>query len=151
LNAIAVRIAPPTKFKTGFLPACALLDRRKARHSAGIDGRLCTLAKWDDVYFPNRLLKKRFGNDSDVPRIFFLNLICASRPHAQGEYLVFDMENFKAREKAVVLVSAKEIVQPSLNSLLLDLLQFELVHYQTKTWPSPEKFLSYAANISAMQ
>jgi hypothetical protein len=47
------------------------------------------------------------------------------------------MENFKAHEKAVVLVGANEIVQPRLNSLLLDLLELELIHHQTKTWSSP--------------
>jgi hypothetical protein len=54
-------------------------------------------------------------------------------PHAQGEYLVFDMEDFKAHEKPVVLVSTKEVVQPSLNGLLLDLLQFKLVHLAKTT------------------
>ena len=32
----------------------------------------------DDVHFPNRLFQQGLGNDSDVPRIFVLNLACAS-------------------------------------------------------------------------
>jgi hypothetical protein len=79
-----------------------------------------------------------------MPRIFILNFISTSRLHAQGENLVFDMKNFKAHEKAVVLVRAKEIVQPGLNSLLLDLRRLKLVHlaknmiHQTRPGP-PQK------------
>jgi hypothetical protein len=78
----------------------------------------------DDVHFPNRLLQQGFGNDSDVPRIFVLNLTCAGGKDAQGEYSVFEMEDLKAYEKAVVLISTKKVVQSSLNSLLLDLWRF---------------------------
>jgi hypothetical protein len=78
-----------------------------------------------------------------VPRIFILNFTSTSGPRAQGEYLVFDMEDFKAHEKPVVLVSTKEVVQPSLNGLLLDLLQFKLDHLAkttiTKLKPPPQK------------
>jgi hypothetical protein len=107
-------------------------------------------------HFPNRLPQQCFGNDSDVPRIFILNFTSTSGPHAQGEYLVFDMEDFKAHAKAVVLVSTKEVVQPSLNGLLLDLLQSKLVHLAkttiTKLKPTPpKKFLCCAACMSVMQ
>jgi hypothetical protein len=65
------------------------------------------------------------------------------------------MEDFKAHEKPVLLVSTKEVVQPSLNGLLLDLLQFKLVHLAkttiTKLKPTPQKFLCCAACISVMQ
>jgi hypothetical protein len=77
-----------------------------------------------------------FDNDSDVPRISILNFTCASGPHAHGKYLAFDAEDFKAHEKAVVLVSSKEVVQPSLNSLLLDFWRFELVHLAVALLPS---------------
>jgi hypothetical protein len=86
------------------------------------------VVKWNDVHFSNRLLQQCFGNDSDVPRVFVLHFTCTTTPHAQGENLVFDMDDFKASEKAVVLVGTKEVVQPSLNSLLLDFLRFELIH-----------------------
>ena len=86
--------------------------------------------EWDDVHFPNRLLQQGFGNDSDVPRIFILNFSRASGQDAQGEYLIFDTENFERHEEAVVLVSTKEVVQSSLNGLLLDLRRFKLVHLQ---------------------
>jgi hypothetical protein len=103
----------------------------------------CTLTKCNDDHFPNRLPQQCFGNDSDVPRIFILNFTSTSGPHAQGEYRVFDMEDFEAHEKAVVLVSTKEVVQPSLNGLLLDLLQCKLVHLAktmiTKLNPTPPK------------
>ena len=80
-----------------------------------------------------------------MPRIFILNFTSTSVPHGQGEYLVFDMEDFKALEKAVVLVSAKEVVQPSLNGLLLDLLQFHLAKTPiTKLKPTPPKNSSAA-------
>ena len=32
----------------------------------------------DDVHFANRLFQQGLGNDGDVPRIFVLNLACAS-------------------------------------------------------------------------
>jgi hypothetical protein len=53
-------------------------------------------------------------------------------------------------------VPTKEVVQPSLNGLLLDLLQLKLVHLAktmiTKLKPtSPQKFLCCAACISVMQ
>jgi hypothetical protein len=86
------------------------------------------LVKWNDIHFSNRSLQQCFDNDSDVPRIFILNFTYTTASHAQGENLVFDMDHFKAREKAVVLVSTKEVVQPSSNSLLLDFLLFELTH-----------------------
>jgi hypothetical protein len=54
--------------------------------------------KRDNVHFSNRMPERGFGNDSDVQRIFILNFICASGLHAQGEYLVFDVEDFKAHE-----------------------------------------------------
>jgi len=112
-------------------------------HTRPANSRLLHLAKCNDDHFPYRLLQQCFGNDSDVPRIFILNFTSTSGPHAQGEYLVFDMEDFKAHEKAVVLVSTKEVVQPSLNGLLLDLLQFKLVHLAktmiTKLKPTPPK------------
>ena len=112
-------------------------------HPRPANSRLLHLAKCNDDHFPYRLLQQCFGNDSDVPRIFILNFTSTSGPHAQGEYLVFDMEDFKAHEKAVVLVSTKEVVQPSLNGLLLDLLQFKLVHLAktmiTKLKPTPPK------------
>ena len=54
---------------------------------------------------------------------FILHFTSTSGPHARGAYLVFDMEDFKAHEKAARLVSTKEVVQPSLNGRLLDLLQ----------------------------
>jgi hypothetical protein len=68
----------------------------------------CASAKCDDDHFPYRLPQQCFGNDSDVPRIFILNFTSTSGPHAQGEYLVFDMEDLKTHEKAVVLVSTKK-------------------------------------------
>jgi len=92
--------------------------------------------RWDDVHLPNRLPQYGFDNDSDVPRISILNFTCTSGPHARGKYLAFDAEDFKAHEKAVVLVSSKEVVQPSLNSLLLDFWRFELVHLAISLLPS---------------
>jgi hypothetical protein len=112
-------------------------------HARPANSRLLHLAKCNDDHFPYRLPQQCFGDDSDVPRIFILNFTSTSGPHAQAEYLVFDMEDFKAHEKAVVLVSTKEVVQPSLNGLLLDLLQFKLVHLAktmiTKLKPTPPK------------
>jgi hypothetical protein len=90
-----------------------------------IEGLLHIRGNWNDDHFPNRLPKQCFGNDSDMPRIFILNFTCTRGQHAQGEYLVFNMKDFKTHEKTVVFVSAKEVVQPSLNSLLLGLLRFK--------------------------
>jgi hypothetical protein len=77
-----------------------------------------------------------FDNDGDMPRISILNFTCASGLHARGKYLAFDAEDFKAHEKAVVLVSSKEVVQPGLNSLLFDLWRFELAHLAITLLPS---------------
>jgi hypothetical protein len=68
---------------------------------------------------------------------------------------LFDLEDFKAHEEAVVLVSTKEVVQPSFNSLLLDLWRFEFAHLAIALLPKPDpevpqKFLS-PIGISVMQ
>ena len=88
------------------------------------------------MHFPNRLPQYGFDDDSDMPRISILNFTCASGLHARGKYLAFDAEDFKAHEKAVVLVSSEEVVQPSLNGLLLDLRRFELAHLAIALLPS---------------
>src|ERR1700690_3421063 len=84
----------------------------------------------DDVHFPNRLFQQGLGNDSDVPRIFVLNLACASAEDAQVKNLIFDAEDFEGHQEAAILLRTKEVVLSSLNGLLLDLWRFKLVHLQ---------------------
>ena len=73
-------------------------------------------------------LEQRFGDDSDVLRVFVLNLIFTIGSHTQGEYPVFVMEDFNAGKKAIIFLGAEKIIQPGLDGLLLDFLWFEFVH-----------------------
>jgi hypothetical protein len=47
---------------------------------------------------PNGLLELRFGDDSDVPRVFVPNLIFTIGPQTR-EYPVFDMVDFNAGKR----------------------------------------------------